>query len=139
MRGRLNILCDEATMVLDSLKRSVTKEDSNRKLDDKFRTAEATKVNLMAAGLNKNATEAQRIRVAELAVWMDEAKNAAKKVKKDRTKSTAASSGCPRTPSTAASTKGTPKRESSIASSSLNSTMKQKRVGTVTPPKQAPP
>jgi hypothetical protein len=33
----------------------------------------------------------------------------------------------------------TPKRESSIASSTLNSTMKQKRVGTVTPPNKAPP
>jgi hypothetical protein len=36
-------------------------------------------------------------------------------------------------------TKGTPKRESSIASSTLNFTMKQKRVGTVTPPNKAPP
>jgi hypothetical protein len=62
-RGRLDILCDEATMVLDSLKRLVTKEDSNRKLDDKLRTAGATKLNIMAAGLNKSATEAQRIRV----------------------------------------------------------------------------
>jgi hypothetical protein len=49
---------------------------------------------------------------------------------------TADKQGPKRDPST---TKGTPKRESSIASSKLNSTMKQKRVGTVTPPNKAPP
>jgi hypothetical protein len=83
-RGKLDIMYDEASNIHDSLNRSVAKGNTNRRLDDKMKAAEKSKTNLMAAGLNKIMSKAQRTRVAEMAIWMEEAKNTAKGVKKAR-------------------------------------------------------
>jgi hypothetical protein len=136
-RGKLDIMCDEATNVLGSLNRSVTKGDTSRRLDEKMKTVNHFKGNLMAAGLNQDASEAQRTRVAEIAIWMDEAKNSAKKLKKDRNNKSKEDGDGKGTPT---AEKQGPKRDPSTTSSNLNRfTMKQSRLGDAITPKQAPP
>jgi hypothetical protein len=127
----------EATNILGSLNRLVTKGDTSRRLEEKMKTVDQFKGNLMAAGLNKDASEAQRTRVAEIAIRMDEAKNSAKKLKKDRhNKSKDGGNDGKGTPT---AKKPGPKRDPSTTSSNLNRfTMKQSRLGDATTPKQAP-
>jgi hypothetical protein len=117
--------------------RSVTKGDTSRRLDEKMKTVDQFKGNLMAAGLNKDASEAQRTRVAEIAIWMDEAKNSAKKLKKDRHNKSKDDGDGKGTPT---AEKQGPKRDPSTTASNLNRfTMKQSRLGDAITPKKAPP
>jgi hypothetical protein len=102
-RGKLDIMYDEASNIHDSLNRSVAKGNTNRRLDDKMKAVEKSKTNLMAAGLNKIMSKAQRTRVAEMAIWMEEAKNKAKGVKKARNDEIKSKTGPKRDPSTNAS------------------------------------
>jgi hypothetical protein len=123
-RGKLDIMYDKASNILDRLNRSVAKGDTNKRLNNKMKAVEKSKTNLMAAGLNKLVSNAQRTRVAEMSVWMEEAKNEAKGVKKARYDKIKSKSGLKRDPST-------------NALSFNRGTIKQSRLGDASPQKQA--